>query len=67
MGITGQAVICMDMLMSAHYDMVVWGCCKDNNLITVAIPKCLCDSIRMLNIGPMAKYSSMMLFIMQTR
>ena len=53
--------------MAANYDLLVWEYCKENKLLTTAIPKSLCVSLRVLNMGPMSKYSSLMLFLMQTR
>ena len=57
----------MDMFVTAKYDLYVWDYCKENFLLTVAIPKCICVSIRIFDMGPMRKYASYMLFLLQTR
>ena len=64
---TGYSLILMDMFIARNYDMMVWDYCQQNNMLTVAIPKSVCVSIRVLNLGPMCRYSFLMLFIMQTR
>ena len=66
-GKIGFSLILMDMFVTAKYDLCVWDYCKQNFLLTVVIPKCICVSMRIFNIGPMRKYSSYMLFLMQTR
>ena len=53
--------------MAGNYDLLVWEYCKEHKLLTTAIPKSLCVSLRVLNMGPMSKYCSLMLFLMQTR
>ena len=63
----GFALVLMDMFLTAHFDLFVWEYCKDNFLLTLAIPKSICVSQRIFNIGPMRKYASYMLFIMHTR
>ena len=59
-GKSGFALILMDMFVAANYDLYVWEYCKTNFLLTVAIPKCICVSIRIFNMGPMRKYASYM-------
>ena len=57
----------MDMFISAHLDLYVWQYCKDNFLLAMAIPKSICLSLRIFNMGPMRKYASFLLFLMETR
>ena len=66
-GFTGLSLIFMDMFISAHFDLFVWEYCKQNWLLTLAVPKSICVSLRVLNKGPMRKYASFMLFLMQSR
>ena len=55
------------MFISAHLDLYVWQYCKENCLLAMAIPKSICLSLRIFDMGPMRKYGSFLLFLMETR
>ena len=55
------------MFISRHLDFYVWQYCKENMLLAMAIPKSICVSLRIFDMGPMRKYASFLLFLMQTR
>ena len=63
----GFAMIFMEMFISRHLDLYVWQYCKENFLLVMAIPKSICVSLRIFDMGPMRKYASFLLFLMQTR
>ena len=64
---SGHALVIMDMFIAAKFDLFVWEYCKHHLLLMVALPKSICVSLRVFNMGPMCRYASYMLFIMQTR
>ena len=57
----------MDMFISSHLDLYVWQYCKEHLLLAMAIPKSIGVSLRIFDMGPMRKYASFLLFLMQTR
>ena len=57
----------MDRFVAVHFDYCVWKYCVANNILVSAIPRSVCLGQRAFNLGPMCRYSDLMLFYIQTR
>ena len=67
MRLDGVAVVFLDHFIANEFDLCNWEYCCSNSIYPIAIPRAISSGVRALNLGIMARYTSLMLFYMQNR
>ena len=63
----GSALVFLDHYCEPHFDLSTWDYCYSNEIFPVAIPPEISAGIRALNLGVMAKYTSLMMLYIHSR
>ena len=67
MKLDGVALVFLDHFIANDFDLCNWDYCFCNSIFPIAIPRAISSGVRALNLGVMARYTSLILFFMHNR